>query len=46
MNCKEAASVAARKVFNKESYCTRGIRKWAKGWIENGVLPVSMQGCH
>ena len=46
MNCKKIASVATRKVFNKGSYCARGIRKWAKGWVENGVLPVSMQGCH
>ena len=46
MICKEAASVAAREVFNKGPYCAKGIRKWAKSWVENGVLPVSMQGCH
>ena len=46
MTCKNAASDAARKVFDKGPYCARVIRKWAKGWIENGELPVSLQGCH
>ena len=46
MTCKEAASVTAREVFNKGLYCAKIIKKWAKSWVENGVLPVSMQGCH
>ena len=44
--CKKAASIVARKVFNKGPYCAKKIRKWTKCWVENGVLPVSMQDCH
>ena len=46
MLCRKAASVTARKVFNKGPYCAKGIRKQAKSWVENEVLPVSMQGYH
>ena len=43
---KNAALNAARKVYDKGSYCARIINKWAKSWIESGALPVSLQGCH
>jgi len=46
MNHKNAALNAAKKVYNKESYCVKIINKWARSWIENSVLPVSLQGCH
>ncbi|PKY31131.1 hypothetical protein RhiirB3_448578 [Rhizophagus irregularis] len=46
MTCKNAAFNAAKKVYDKGLYRARIINKWAKSWIENGVLPVSLQGCH
>ena len=46
MTCKDAALNAAEKVFDKGVYCARTIRKWAKNWIENEAIPVSLQGCH
>ena len=46
MTRKNAAFNAAKKVYDKGLYRARIINKWAKSWIENGVLPVSLQGCH
>ena len=46
MTRKNAALDAAKKVYDKGSYRAKIINKWARSWIENGVLPVSLQGCH
>jgi hypothetical protein len=46
MTRKNAALDAAKKVYDKGSYRAKIINKWAKSWIENSVLPVSLQGCH
>ena len=46
MTCEVAAFNAAEKVYDKEVYCARAIRKWTKSWIENGTIPESLQGCH
>ncbi|RIA80370.1 hypothetical protein C1645_838829 [Glomus cerebriforme] len=46
MICKDAASDAAKRVFNKGPYRARIINRWTKSWIENSVLPVSLQSCH
>ena len=46
MTREDAGFNAAQKVFDKGVYCARAINKWAKGWIENGIIPVSSQGCY
>ena len=46
MTRKNAALNAAKKVYDKGLYRARIINKWAKSWIEHGVLPISLQGCH
>ena len=46
MTHKNAALNAAKKVYDKGLYRARIINKWAKNWIEHGVLPISLQGCH
>jgi hypothetical protein len=44
---KEQASLhSAKIVYSKGSYKAKQIRIWAKCWIEHGILPKSLQGCH
>lgn len=44
---KEQASLhSAKIVYDKGPYKAKQIRIWAKSWVENGVLPKSLQGCH
>ena len=44
---KEQASLHSSKiVYDKGSYKAKQIRIWAKGWVEHGILPKSLQGCH
>ncbi|GBB99857.1 hypothetical protein RclHR1_03660004 [Rhizophagus clarus] len=45
-NAKLASLHSAKVVYNKESYKAKQIRIWAKYWIEYGILPKSLQGCH
>ena len=44
---KEQASLySAKIVYDKGSYKAKQIRIWAKSWVEHGILPKSLQGCH
>ena len=42
----EASVRAAQEIYQKGSYQATLIWKWAKYWLDNGILPKSMQGCH
>src|SRR6266540_1513896 len=46
MTHKDTALNVAKKIYNEGPWKARIIRKWAKNWIENGSLPVNLQGCH
>ncbi|POG57842.1 hypothetical protein GLOIN_2v1791234 [Rhizophagus irregularis DAOM 181602=DAOM 197198] len=43
---ENASLQSAKKIYNKGIYKARQIRNWAKNWIQFGVLPRSLQGCH
>ncbi len=42
----EVSISIASKLYQKGSYQAKNIRIQAKYWIENGLLPISKQGCH
>ena len=42
----DASLQSAKEIYNKGVYKARQIRSWAKNWIQFGVLPKSLQGCH
>ena len=46
MTHKDVALNIAKKIYNEGPWKARIIRKWAKGWIENGSLLINLQGCH
>ena len=42
----KASTQIAQEIYQKGSYQATLIRKWAKYWLNNSILPKSMQGCH
>ncbi|RIA99536.1 hypothetical protein C1645_811341 [Glomus cerebriforme] len=43
---EQASLHSVKVVYDKGSYKAKQIRIWAKSWLEHGILPKSLQGCH